>query len=110
VIVASAVDDDPLFAAPRGTGFPYVLIGPEQQNVEHHVDVDNRAGACNRGYPSAQTPLRPDWHDHRAAQHRGQRASACAATAMRSKMPVYPLDDSLVVNGNYDAKRRVMPR
>lgn len=42
VLIASAVDDDPLVnRLTRGAGFPYVLIGPPQKGIAHYVDVDN---------------------------------------------------------------------
>ncbi len=41
VLIASAVDDDPLVTRLKGAGFPYVLIGPPQRGVPYYVDVDN---------------------------------------------------------------------
>ena len=41
VLIASAVDDDPLVERLKDAGFPYVLIGPAQKGVPYNVDVDN---------------------------------------------------------------------
>jgi LacI family transcriptional regulator len=46
IIVASAVDDDPLLRRLAVGRLPHVLIGPPQQGVQNYVDVDNRAAAC----------------------------------------------------------------
>ena len=101
VIVASAVDDDPLLQRLAETGFPYVLIGPEQENVEHHVDVDNRAGAC-----TAVTHLL-DLRCDRIGTITGPLNTGAARERLRGYSDALenagiPLDDSLVVNGNYD--------
>lgn len=45
VLIASAVDDDPLLGRLVGAGFPYIIIGPPQPGVPHYVDVDNVRGA-----------------------------------------------------------------
>jgi len=41
VLIASAVDNDPLVHRLKNAGFPYVLIGPPQNGITHYVDVDN---------------------------------------------------------------------
>ncbi len=47
VILASAVDDDPLLKRLVQTELPYVLIGPAQQQVLCNIDVDNRSASCD---------------------------------------------------------------
>ncbi len=46
IIIASAVDDDPLLRRLVVTNLPHVLIGPPQQQVKHYVDVNNRLASC----------------------------------------------------------------
>ena len=47
VIIASSVDDDPLLKRLVQTELPHVLIGPEQEQVQCSIDVDNRSASCD---------------------------------------------------------------
>jgi LacI family transcriptional regulator len=100
VLIASAVDNDPLVHRLIGAGFPYVMIGPPQPGVPYYVDVDNLGasreavrhlialkyrrigtitGAMNMG----------------AAQHRLQGyVNALSEAGL-------PVDDDLILSGDY---------
>lgn len=101
IIVASAVDDDPLLRQIVPTNVPHVLVGPPQQEVECSVDVDNRSAACE-----AVTHL-----IRLGFQRIGTVTGPLNTGAARNRLEGYrdalregslTLDDTIVVSGNYD--------
>ena len=101
VLIASAVDDDPLLKRLAGTNVPYVLIGPPQQGARYYVDVDNRNAAChavshliNLGYRRIATISGVLRLGAARARLQGYRDALCAAGI--------EVDERLIVEGHYD--------
>lgn len=101
IIMASAVDGDPLLQRIVPSQYPHVLIGPPQQDVNLSVDVDNRSAACEAVTHLVQLgfqriamitgPLNAG-----SARHRLEGYRDALTNGGRT------VDDSLVIVGNYD--------
>lgn len=101
VLVASAIDGDPLIRTLTESEIPFVLVGPPQPGVMHWVDVDNLAGGraavehlIKLGYRRIGTITGP--LNMGAAQHRLQGYREAFQNAQR------PIDEQLIVVGNFD--------
>lgn len=101
VLIASAVDDDPLLRRLAGTSVPHVLIGPPQQGVRNYVDVDNRNAACQAvshliklGYRRIATITGVLRLGAARARLQGYRDALCSAGI--------EIDERLIVEGHYD--------
>ncbi|MCC6803061.1 MAG: LacI family DNA-binding transcriptional regulator [Anaerolineae bacterium] len=101
VIMASAVDSDPLLRRIVPSQYPHVLVGPPQQDVQLCVDVDNRSAACE-----AVTHL-----VKLGFQRIGMVTGPLNTGSARDRFDGYrdaltnngrAVDLALVVNGNYD--------
>jgi LacI family transcriptional regulator len=101
IILASAVDDDPLLRRLVMSSVPHVLIGPPQQGVQNYVDVDNRAAACE-----AVTHL-----INLGCKRIGTVTGPLHLGAARMRLEGYRdalgqgglfVDESLIVSGNFD--------
>ncbi len=101
VIVASAVDDDPLLHRLVVSDVPYVLIGPAQQGVCCNVDVDNRAASRDAvkhllhfGYLRVGTITGPLTTGAARDRLQGYRDAFQEVGTV--------VNDALIVNGNFD--------
>jgi LacI family transcriptional regulator len=101
VIVASAVDDDPLLKRLVQTELPHVLIGPAQQQVLCNVDVDNRSASCeavthllNLGCRRVATITGP--------LHTGAARARLDGYLDALKQARMTVDESLIQHGNFD--------
>jgi LacI family transcriptional regulator len=101
VLVASAIDGDPLIRTLTESEIPFVLIGPPQTGVTHWVDVDNLTSGrmavdhlIKLGYRRIATITGP--LNMGAAQHRlrGYREALQDAQI--------PVDERLIASGNFD--------
>ncbi|HVU13433.1 MAG TPA: LacI family DNA-binding transcriptional regulator [Phototrophicaceae bacterium] len=101
MIIASAVDNDPLLQRLVGSKLPYVLIGPPQAQVEYSVDVDNRAVAheavshlLSLGYQRVGTITGP--------LHMGVSRCRLQGYYDAFEQTGVGVDETLVAHGNYD--------
>jgi LacI family transcriptional regulator len=101
VLVASAVDGDPILHRLAEAGFPFVLIGPGQLDSLNNVDVDNRHGA----YLAVSHLIRLGY------QRIGTITGPLNMGAARDRLNGYrmalqeagrPFDETLLVEGNFD--------
>lgn len=101
IIVASAVDDDPLLKRITPSKFLHVLIGPPQQQVENYVDVDNCSAACAAVTHLIQLGLK----------RIGTITGPLNTGAARDRLTGYrtaleqggvAVDEALIVSGNFD--------
>lgn len=101
VIVASAVDGDPLLTRLVEANLPYVLIGPPPPRIKYFVDVDNRSGASEGVSHLLKLGRR------RVGIITGPMNMGAARTRYLGYVDALekaglPLDETLVVRGNYD--------
>ncbi len=101
VLVASAIDGDPLIRTLTATEIPFVLIGPPQSGIKYWVDVDNQTGAraavehlIALGYRRIGTITGP--LNMGAARHRLQGYRDALQNAQ------IPIDEQLIAFGNFD--------
>ncbi len=101
IIMASAVDDDPLLRRLVVSNLPHVLIGPAQQGVQTYVDVDNRTAACEavthlvklgcKRIGTVSGPL-----------HMGAARDRLAGYRDALEQGGLPLDENLITSSNFD--------
>lgn len=101
IIIASAVDNDPLLRRLVMSNLPHVLIGPPQQGVKNYVDVDNRTAArdavshlVNLGCKRIGTVTGP--------LHTGAARNRLAGYRDALERGGHVVDESLIVSGSFD--------
>ena len=100
LLVASAGIDDPLVRALREARFPFLLIGPPPFPNMNYIDVDNESGA----YEAVTHLIEMGWS--RIGLLAGPRSMGSAQSRMAGyrvalKHAGYPVDETLIVEGDY---------